>query len=148
MNNLSNKKIVITGASSGIGEEVAVRVAKLGARPILIARSEGKLKEISRLIEEQYSVGCLYYALDVSEQAEVEKVFAEILHDEGQIDVLLNNAGFGIFDTFIDANMDDIVTMFNVNVLGLMACTKAVLPSMMERNRGHIINVASQAGKL
>lgn len=145
---MKNKNIVITGGSSGIGEEVAIRVAKLGARPILIARSEEKLKEISQFIVENLQVDCLYYPLDISDRGEVEKTFADLLEKVGHVDILLNNAGFGIFDAFVDADLDDLERMFQVNVIGLMACTKAVLPSMLERNRGHIINVASQAGKL
>ena len=66
----------------------------------------------------------------------------------GRIDILVNNAGFGIFKTFEDASMDEVKDMFQVNVFGLVACTKAVLPYMVNKNEGHIINIASLAGKL
>lgn len=148
MGKLANKNIVITGASSGIGEKVALKVAQLGARPILIARSNDKLQEISEDIKRKTSVDCLYFCLDVSDLKQVKVVFRQIFEKVGTVDILLNNAGFGVFDSFLEANFEDIEKMFGVNVLGLMACTKEVLPSMVERNKGHIINIASQAGKL
>ena len=66
----------------------------------------------------------------------------------GRIDILVNNAGFGIFKTFEDASMDEVKDMFQVNVFGLVACTKAVLPYMVNKNEGHIINIASLPEKL
>lgn len=141
------KKVVITGASSGIGLVIAQDVAKRGDVPILVARSTEKLKKLSEDILETTGVLAPYFTLDISDSNAVTKVFDQIL-SEYQIDVLINNAGYGVFDTLVDAQMEDIVGMFGVNVLGLIACTKAVLPSMLERNKGHIINIASQAGKL
>lgn len=145
---LAKQNIVITGASSGIGALLAKKVAEQGDRPILIARSEEKLQTLCQTIYEETNVDCKYYKLDVSKFSEVETVFQTILTEVGPIDILVNNAGFGIFDTFHDANFNEIIDMFDVNVLGLFACTKAVLPAMLERNRGHIINIASQAGKI
>lgn len=148
MQQLLNKNIVITGASSGIGEQMALKVAERGGRPILVARSTEKLHTICQAIKRQTSVDCLYYQLDVGNLEEVKEVFQKILQEVEHIDILVNNAGFGIYDAFYEANMDDIKRMFEVNVFGLMACTQATLSSMLERNEGHIINIASQAGKL
>ncbi|WP_085992649.1 SDR family NAD(P)-dependent oxidoreductase [Oceanobacillus senegalensis] len=148
MKKLKNKTIVITGASSGIGEKVARKVAEKGATPILLARSSDKLEKISKEIKEDFSVTCLYFQLDVSDTKQVKREFDKILHEVSSIDILINNAGFGIFDAFHEASLDEIDRMFKVNVLGLMACTKQVLPSMLEKNTGHIVNIASQAGKL
>lgn len=145
---IKNKNIVITGGSSGIGENVAVKVAQIGARPILLARSKEKLMKICDDMNQKTSINCMYFQVDVSDFEQVEFVFKQIAEKIGRIDILLNNAGFGIFDAFHEADFEDIQKMFEVNVLGLMACTKAVLPSMMARNSGHIINIASQAGKL
>ncbi len=147
-NHLAKQNIVITGASSGIGALLAKKVAEQGARPILIARSEEKLQTICQAIYEETKVDCKFYKLDVSDFTEVETVFQTILSEVGPVDILVNNAGFGIFVSFSDANFNEIVDMFDVNVLGLLACTKAVRPSMLENNRGHIINIASQAGKI
>lgn len=145
---LHGKVIVITGASSGIGEQIALQAASLGAAPVLMARSEEKLRQLKDQIISRFSVPCHYYVLDVSDEAMVKDTFARVLEEAGHIDVLINNAGFGIFDTFADASLHDVKEMFNVNVFGLVACTKAVLPAMIERNSGHIINIASLAGKI
>ena len=148
MTNIHEKNIVITGASSGIGEKIALKVAQKGGRPILLARSEEKLAAICANINKQFPVHASYYTLDVSNTNQVKEVFAKIYQEVDFIDILLNNAGFGVFDMVHEANMADIDQMFQVNVIGVIACTKEVLPSMLEKNRGHIINVASQAGKL
>jgi short-subunit dehydrogenase len=147
-NDLVNKTVIITGASSGIGERIAAKVAERGGRPVLLARSSEKLAAICQSINEKASVDCRYYPLDVSDFHQVKTVFAKIAQDVGRIDILVNNAGFGLFDSFAESDLEDIKAMFNVNVFGLMACTKEVLPFMLERNSGHIINIASQAGKL
>lgn len=145
---LANKNIVITGASSGIGEKVAMLAAEKGARPILLARSTEKLAKISETIYQKTAVNCPYYKLDVGDFEQVTTVFKNIYEKVGQIDILMNNAGFGVFEALQEASFAEIKQMFEVNVLGLIACTKEVLPIMLERNSGHIINIASQAGKL
>ena len=145
---LLNKNIVITGASSGIGEKVAMLAAQKGARPILLARSTEKLKNICEAINQKTGVTSIYYSLDVSDFDQVKVVFNKILDDVGTVDILVNNAGFGIFEALHEESFDEIKQMFDVNVLGLIACTKEVLPLMLEKNRGHIINIASQAGKV
>ncbi|MFA2690188.1 SDR family oxidoreductase [Bacillus mycoides] len=145
---LQEKVIVITGASSGIGEQVAMQVAEQGATPVLMARTEEKLQALADKIKVTYNTSCYYYVLDVSEETKVQSVFSKVLQEVGRIDILVNNAGFGIFKTFEDASMDEVKDMFQVNVFGLVACTKAVLPNMVKRNEGQIINIASLAGKI
>ncbi|MFD3447840.1 SDR family NAD(P)-dependent oxidoreductase [Microbacteriaceae bacterium 4G12] len=146
--NLHGKIIAITGASSGIGEQIALKVAAQGAIPILMARSEDKLKQLQKRIVSQYGGSCHYYTLDVSDEEMVNQAFTRVFHEVGEIDVLVNNAGFGIFKTFEEAALEEVKEMFAVNVFGLVACTKAVLPNMRKRNSGHIINIASLAGKI
>jgi short-subunit dehydrogenase len=145
---LSGKNIIITGASSGLGEKIAYKVAENGGRPILIARNVEKLRLISEAIERQYSVTCLYFQLDIQEIEKIEGIICKIMQEVGSIHGLINNAGFGVFDQVVDINLNEMKSMFEVNVLGLIAAAKAVLPKMIENNEGHIINVASQAGKL
>ncbi|NEU30803.1 SDR family oxidoreductase [bacterium LRH843] len=145
---LENKIIVISGASSGIGKLIAIKAANMGATVVLLARSTEKLHEVCDMIRDSTTANCIYYELDVSDFKQVTKVFNDLRKKVGPIDILVNNAGFGVFDSFVDARFEDIEEMFEVNVLGLMACTKEVLPSMLKRNSGHIINIASQAGKL
>ncbi|WP_216829541.1 SDR family NAD(P)-dependent oxidoreductase [Alkalihalobacterium elongatum] len=145
---LQNKNIVITGASSGLGKELAFQVAELGATPILLARSIDKLELITEDIKKKYAVQAYYYPLDVTSFAGVQKTVQQVVNDHERIDVLINNAGVGYFDAFVEADFRQIEEMFHVNVLGLMACTKAFLPSLLEKNGAHIINIGSQAGKI
>ena len=147
-NRLMGKKIVITGASSGVGEQIAYHAAELGAIPILLARSDDKLEAIARTIKKKYNISCLYFHFDVSDIKAVESTFEEIFKQVQHIDILVNNAGFGVFNHVIDASFDEMKSMFEVNVFGTIACTKMVLPKMITRNQGHIINIGSQAGKL
>ena len=145
---LENKNVVITGASSGIGLRVATLCAERGANLVLLARSIEKLVEIKRELEQRYVATVHVYKLDVSNTDEVSAVFSNIMAELGGIDVLVNNAGFGIFKYAHEASIEEVKGMFNVNVVGLMACTSMVLPLMKKQKSGHIINVASIAGKI
>lgn len=145
---LKGKNIVITGASGGIGAEIAKLCAASGANLVLLARSMDKLEKLKAEFQETYRVNVNVFQLDVSDTAQVEKIFKQIFETFGQVDILVNNAGFGIFREAHKASMDEIKGMFDVNVVGLMACTSMVLPKMRERRFGHIINIASQAGKI
>lgn len=145
---LKDKNVVITGASGGIGERIALKAAESGANVVLIARNADRLKELQQKIEAEYKVKAFIHSVDVSDFASLPSVFQAIYREAGNVDVLVNNAGYGIFDEVDEAKFDDIKGMFDVNVLGLIACTKHVLPIMKKRKSGHIINIASQAGKL
>ncbi|BBW95714.1 SDR family NAD(P)-dependent oxidoreductase [Geobacillus icigianus] len=140
--------VVITGASGGIGEHIADEAARQGALPVLLARSEEKLKEISARIEAQTGIRPRYARLDVGDREMVEAVFSRLMAELETVDVLVNNAGFGVFRYVEDIDLAEMERMFAVNVFGLIACTKAVYPHMKERKSGHIINIASQAGKI
>ncbi|MDQ1001623.1 short-subunit dehydrogenase [Neobacillus niacini] len=145
---LKGKNIVITGASGGIGAEIAKLCAKSGANLVLIARSIEKLKQLQMELQQKHQVRVEVYQLDVSNTDKVKEVFTTIFTEIGEVDILVNNAGFGVFREAHAATMDEIKGMFDVNVVGLMACTSMVLPKMRERRFGHIINIASQAGKI
>ncbi|WP_285766307.1 SDR family oxidoreductase [Peribacillus sp. SI8-4] len=148
MKNLQGKVIVITGASGGIGKEVAIEAAKRGCRLVLLARRLDKLQQLKNELSNQYGVDAYAYKLDVSDSDQIATVFQDIHNQIGEVDVLVNNAGFGTFKEAQDTGVDETKAMFAVNVIGLMACTKQVLPYMKERKSGHIINIASQAGKI
>src|SRR5690554_1142690 len=90
--------VVITGASSGIGENIAHGVAKQGATPVLLARSYEKLMILKEQIQEEAGVTAIAYALDVTEESSVFNVFSKIKNEVGRVDVLINNAGFGVFE--------------------------------------------------
>ena len=145
---LKGKNIVITGASGGIGAEIAKLCGASGANLVLIARSIEKLNQLQTELQQKYQVRVDVYQLDVSDTDKVKEVFNKILEKIGHIDILVNNAGFGVFREAHEATMTEIKGMFDVNVVGLMACTSMVLPKMRERRSGHIINIASQAGKI
>ena len=145
---LKNKNIVITGASGGIGAEIARLCAASGANLVLLARSLDKLHELQKDLQERFQVKISVFQLDVSNTDQVREVFEKIFAEMGEVDILVNNAGFGVFREAHRATMDQIKGMFNVNVVGLMACTSMVLPKMRARRFGHIINIASQAGKI
>jgi len=141
--------MVITGASSGIGAQMALKAAASGAGNIaLVARRKDKLEELVKEIESVSSARAFAFSADVSKREEVEKIFGEIFAKLSTVDILVNNAGFGVFDEIHEAGWEEIQGMVDVNVLGLISCTMMVLPHMKERKSGHIINVASQAGKI
>ncbi|WP_417899782.1 SDR family oxidoreductase [Bacillus haimaensis] len=148
MAELKGKYIVITGASGGIGKALALEVAKRGATPVLLARSLDKLEQAANEIKMTTGISAPFYRLDVRSREDVDTAFEKVLEQIPAIDVLVNNAGFGIFDEVHTLSLDDMSEMFEVNVFGLIACTKKVLPAMLDQNSGHIINIASQAGKL
>ncbi|MCE3202988.1 SDR family NAD(P)-dependent oxidoreductase [Paenibacillus sonchi] len=141
---LQDKVVVITGASSGIGALTAQMLGKRGAIPILLARSEDKLKDTAAGIPGVFGL----YACDVTDEEQVQNTFADILSVYGRIDVLLNNAGYGKFAAFTDMESREFDDMMDVNYMGIVRCTKAVVPYMLERGSGQIVNVASMAGKI
>lgn len=141
--NVHNKIALITGASSGIGALIAARLAEKGAVPVLAARTEGKLHDVAARLPGRHAVR----RLDVSDAAQVEETIRSLIAEFGGIDILINNAGYGVFDRFVDASLAEYESMMDVNYMGTVRCTKAVLPHMLARRSGHIVNVASLAGK-
>lgn len=144
---LHGKTILITGASGGLGEQLAYQCAANGAHLILVARSYEKLKKIQEELRKKHRTLVTIHKLDVGNTEEIKSFFAQ-LGNKQRIDVLINNAGFGIFKNALDITVEETENMFRVNVLGLIAMTKMVLPKMVSQNSGHIINIASQAGKI
>ncbi|MEG0549769.1 MAG: SDR family oxidoreductase [Vagococcus sp.] len=145
---LTNKTVLITGASSGLGEQIAYEAARRNAKVILCARREDKLKEIAKKCSTLSNAGSDYLPLDIADFQDVEDKLETIDAHYPQIDVLVNCAGFGLFENFIETKFEETVNMFQVNVLGLMYITQKIAIKMAEENSGHIINVASQAGKM
>jgi len=148
LQSLTGKNIIITGASGGIGAEIARLCAERGANLVLLARGIDKLQALKGELESMHSVKVDVHQLDVSDTDAIKAMFGMVLSEIGHADILVNNAGFGIFDLAHEAKIEEIKSMFAVNVIGLMACTSMVLPGMKQRRSGHIINIASQAGKI
>lgn len=136
---------IVTGASSGIGRGIAERLASRGARIVLAARREDRLNEIAHSIEAKGGEA-LPVRVDVTRQRDVEALVERTLERYGQIDLLVNNAGIALHRSITELSSDDFERVFAVNLFGLVRCTKAVAPPMLERGRGTIINVSSGAG--
>jgi short-subunit dehydrogenase len=141
------KTAVVTGASSGIGRLLALRLAREGARVALVARREGELQQLAHEIE---AAGgrALVLPCDVADRAQVFATAADALAQLGTVDILVNNAGYGHHRRFLDWDLDDMERMLRVNFLGTLYWTKALLAHMVDRRTGWIVFIASVAGKL
>ncbi len=138
--------ILITGASSGIGEATARQFARLGYRVALAARRIGRLEAISAEIQAAGGQA-LAVATDVTKIADLERIMQATLKRFGRLDVLFNNAGFGRLDWLETLDpVEDIEAQIQVNLLGVIQATRLALPEMIAQRRGHIINMASIAG--
>ena len=141
----SNKVVVITGASSGIGEASAVEFAKRKSSVVLVARRKENLDSVAKKLE-KYGTEILACQCDVSKWQEVEQMSKTVLNKFGTIDILVNNAGFAIYGSVLELKVEEIESQMKTNYFGMVYCTKAFLPKMLEQKTGHIVNVASVAG--
>ena len=140
------KTALITGATSGIGKATAERFAKEGIALVVCGRRQERLDELVEELSKQVPVHSLTF--DVRNRSDVATAIASLPKDFSQIDILVNNAGnaHGL-DTIQEGNLDDWDAMLDINVKGLLYVSKAIIPGMIERNEGHIINIGSLAGK-
>ncbi|WEV51970.1 SDR family oxidoreductase [Lactobacillus sp. ESL0731] len=145
---LRNKVVVVTGASSGIGRSIALESAGRGATVILIARSKDKLERIAAEARELSGAASYTFPTDMGESEEIDATFKEIIKVTKHIDYLVNCAGFGKFEQFVEMNRREVTAMFQVNVLGLMYFTRLIGRVMMDQKSGQIINFGSIAGKI
>ncbi len=136
---------LITGASNGIGKDFAEIFAKEGYHLVLVARSADKLEQIAQDLSAKYKIDVLTIAQDLSEINSAETVYAKVKEENIQIDVLINNAGFGKVGAFVDEEVSTLSEMIDLNIRTLTELTALVLPEMLERNNGKILNVASTA---
>ncbi|MCP0886804.1 SDR family oxidoreductase [Ligilactobacillus sp. WILCCON 0076] len=148
LKNLRNRVVLITGASGGLGEQIAYQAAKRGAIVVVCARRMDKLQQVVANCREISGRLAFAYTLDVSKTDDIEKVVTKIESEVGPIDVLINNAGFGLMEEFLKFDMNIMEEMFKVNVLGLIYMSKFTALQMGKRHRGAIINIASMAGKI
>ena len=141
-----NKTVLITGATSGIGLGCARKFAQNGDRLILTGRNEQRLNEIRKELTEK-GTEVLTLAFDVRNRKVAEKLMTELPEEWKKIDVLVNNAGLALgLDPEYEGNLDEWETMIDTNIKGLLTMTRLVVPGMVERNSGHIINIGSVAG--
>lgn len=144
--NFKNKAALITGASVGIGRAVAIKFAQNGAKVVLFDTNYDKLKSVKKEIEE-YTKDVLIFKCDVSDEKKVYEFVKEAEKVFGGIDILVNNAAlWRCWNSFVETSTDDWRKFIDVNVMGVVYATKAVLPGMIDREYGRIINVSSVAG--
>ncbi len=136
---------LVTGASSGIGLELASCLARGGYDLVLVARNREKLKQVANTLSNRYNVRVLILVKDLSRPLAPQKIFEELQRANVQIDVLVNNAGLGIYGHFAEADGDQMLNVMQVNVAVLTHLIRLFLPQMLERGQGRVLNVASTA---
>jgi len=141
----STSVAIVTGASSGIGEATARRLARDGMRVTLAARRQDELERVAGEIEAGGGQA-LVAPTDVRDRAAIHRMVKITLDTWGRVDVLINNAGLGYSAHVVNLNPDQLRAQVDVNLVAVIECAQAVLPAMMQRKSGHIINVASIAG--
>jgi len=144
---LKGARVIVTGASSGIGRATALEFARRGARLALAARRETALHEVATEIR-QRGGEAVVIPTDVTMAAQVERMTKETIRALGGIDVLVNNAGVGLNATIADASGGDVEALFRLNVLAAADAIRAVLPIMRAQQSGMIINISSVAGRI
>lgn len=141
-----NEISIVTGGNRGIGKSIALRLAKENHDVIVFGRNEESLKKTSNEIKD-IGVKCEYYIGDVADEVFVNNSMKKIIEKYGKIDNLINNAGTSVFKKVVDASLDEFKKQVNANLYGIFNFSKAVLPKMIERKSGAIINIVSLAGK-
>lgn len=143
---LSEKTAVVTGAGRGIGKAIALALAECGANLVVTARTQS---EIDAVAGEVRKLGRKAIAVkaDVSENANVQRLFARTADEFGTVHILVNNAGIGSFAQVVDMKVDDFDRMWRVNMRGVFLCTQHAIPFMIKQKSGDIVNVASLAGR-
>lgn len=142
-----NRVVFITGATSGIGKACAEKFAAEGDNLIINGRREEKLRKLKQRLESQYRIEVLIAAFDVRNKTSVENCISSFHEKWQSIDILINNAGLAAGrDFFEEADLNDWETMIQTNINGLLYVSKAVIPFMIKKNQGHIINLGSVAG--
>ena len=146
MQSLKNKTALVTGAGKGIGKAVALALAAEGVNVGLIARTEKDLQAVAAEIKAT-GVNVAFATADISNRAEVEAAVASVTAALGSIDILVNNAGTGTFGKFLELEPELWEQQIKVNLFGTYYTIRAVLPQMLEKQAGDIINISSTAGK-
>jgi 3-hydroxy acid dehydrogenase / malonic semialdehyde reductase len=147
MHSLKNKVVFVTGASSGIGKSCARAFAGQGAKILMCARRADRLKGFAAELKKEFGAPVHQFSLDVRDEPAVEKALAGLAKDWGAIEVLVNNAGLSRgLSKLHEGLLSDWEEMIDTNVKGLLYVSRAVIPGMVERGSGHVINIGSIAG--
>ena len=137
--------VLITGASAGLGAELAKLFAADGSNLVLLARRLDRLDDLARDLQKRCGIGVRTVAKDLSEPGAPRDLFTELERDRVRVDIVVNNAGFGAQGPFVEVALDRQMQMLQVNVAALTCLTRLFLPGMLERGKGGILNVASTA---
>jgi 3-oxoacyl-[acyl-carrier protein] reductase len=146
LSDLKGKTAVVTGAGKGIGRAIALALARQHADVVVAARTHADVQAVQREIEE-LGGRSLSLRADVRQENDVERLVQQTVNAFGKVDILVNNAGVGYFSRVVDMRVEDFDDMFATNMRGVFLCTRAVLPHMIQRHSGDIINIASLAGR-
>ena len=145
MKNQTNKTALITGASSGIGRELAHIHAEQGGDLVIVARRADKLNELKTALENKHGVKVMVIAKDLTSPTAPTEIYAEVQQAGIEVNYLINNAGFGGRGKFHERAWEQDLAMINLNVVALTALTRLFLPDFVQRNEGRILNVSSTA---
>lgn len=143
---MQKQTVLITGASTGIGNELAKLFAHDKYSLVLVARNEQKLQEVADELKESYNTSSLIITKDLSVPLAAQEIFHELKQKEISIDVLVNNAGVGVYGNFSETDLEKEIKMIDLNISSLIKMTKLFLPQMEIKRHGKILNVASLAG--
>ena len=142
---LQDKVAIVTGAARGIGKAVAVALAKEGVNVGMIARSEDALQQVAKEIE-SHGVKAAYAVANVSNLAQVQQAAAHLKKELGLADILINNAGVGKFEKLVDMDPADFKDIVDINVMGTFYVSHTIVPQLIEKNAGDVINISSTNG--
>ncbi|MBF4493567.1 3-ketoacyl-ACP reductase [Flavobacterium sp. MR2016-29] len=145
MSELKNKNALITGAGKGIGKAIAIALAKEGVNVILVARTQADVEQVAAETN-KLGVKSLALSADVSDINSINSAVEKALAEFKTIDILINNAGIGAFGKFLELEPSEWERIIQVNLMGTYYTTRAVIPNMIERQTGDIINISSTAG--
>ncbi|GEC73706.1 3-oxoacyl-[acyl-carrier protein] reductase [Flavobacterium flevense] len=145
MNDLKNKNALITGAGKGIGKAIAIALAKEGVNLILVARTQSEIDAVAQKAQ-TLGVKAIAITADVANMESVNTAIEKALAEFKTIDILINNAGIAAFGKFLDLEPTEWERIIQVNLMGIYYVTRAILPNMIERQTGDIINISSTAG--
>lgn len=140
---LSGQRALVTGASSGIGLELARQLGAMGAELVLVARREDRLNDLALELCRAHAIEVTVIPADLTDPSAPERLFAATEGSGQPIDILVNNAGFGAYDTFVDLPWSSQHGMLQLNIVALTHLTHLLAPAMVSRGRGRVINIAS-----